>query len=210
MPVKNNSVDFHCLQVSLKLPLSSGSASPASTPALASHPTLQSCEQPGAGYPHHVLTCPLATPCSHFTCYSSTSNSFSLFSEMQLKNSLLCKASIKVKVAQSCPPLCDPMDNTVHGILQPRILEWVAFLFSRGIPNLGIEPRSPILQVDFLPVEPQGKLIKTCPQTDLESRNCTWHLAVRLLIVRWQIFNKYISGYMQSLLKIQCIFSPRN
>ena len=131
VPVKNNSVDFHCLQVSLKLPLSSGSASPASTPALASHPTLQSCEQPGAGYPHHVLTCPLATPCSHFTCYSSTSNSFSLFSEMQLKNSLLCKASIKVKVAQSCPPLCDPMDNTVHGILQPRILEWVAFLFSR-------------------------------------------------------------------------------
>ena len=28
--------------------------------------------------------------------------------------------------------LCDPMDSTVHGILQPRILEWVAFPFSRG------------------------------------------------------------------------------
>ena len=28
--------------------------------------------------------------------------------------------------------LCDPMDNTVHGILQARILEWVAFPFSRG------------------------------------------------------------------------------
>ena len=37
-----------------------------------------------------------------------------------------------VKVAQSCPNLCDPMDYTVHGILQSRILEWVAFLFSRG------------------------------------------------------------------------------
>ena len=37
-----------------------------------------------------------------------------------------------VKVAQSCPTLCDPMDYTVHGILQARILEWVAFLFSRG------------------------------------------------------------------------------
>ena len=35
---------------------------------------------------------------------------------------------VKVKVAQSCPTLCNPMDYTVHGILQARILEWVAFL----------------------------------------------------------------------------------
>ena len=39
---------------------------------------------------------------------------------------------LKVKVAQSCSTLCDPMDYTVHGILQVRILEWVAFPFSRG------------------------------------------------------------------------------
>ena len=39
---------------------------------------------------------------------------------------------LKVKVAQSCPTLCDPMDFTVRGILQTRILEWVAFPFSRG------------------------------------------------------------------------------
>ena len=38
---------------------------------------------------------------------------------------------MKVKVAQLCPTLCDPMDYTVHGILQARILEWVAFPFSR-------------------------------------------------------------------------------
>ena len=37
-----------------------------------------------------------------------------------------------VKVAQSCPTLCDPIDYRVHGILQARILEWVAFPFSRG------------------------------------------------------------------------------
>ena len=37
------------------------------------------------------------------------------------------------EVAQSCPTLCDPMDSlVVHGILQARILEWVAFPFSRG------------------------------------------------------------------------------
>ena len=37
-----------------------------------------------------------------------------------------------MKVAQSCPTLCNPTDYTVHGILQARILEWVAFSFSRG------------------------------------------------------------------------------
>ena len=42
------------------------------------------------------------------------------------------KTEVKVKVTQSCPTLCDPMDYTVHGILQARILEWVAFPFSRG------------------------------------------------------------------------------
>ena len=39
---------------------------------------------------------------------------------------------VKVKVTQSCPSLCDPMDYTIGGILQARILEWVAFPFSRG------------------------------------------------------------------------------
>ena len=38
----------------------------------------------------------------------------------------------KVKVAQLCPTLCNPMDYTVHGILRTRILKWVAFPFSRG------------------------------------------------------------------------------
>ena len=39
---------------------------------------------------------------------------------------------VKVKVAQSCLTLCDPMDYTVNGILQARILEWVAFPSCRG------------------------------------------------------------------------------
>ena len=41
------------------------------------------------------------------------------------------KVKVKMKVTQSCPTLCDPMDYTVHGI-QARIQEWVVFLFSRG------------------------------------------------------------------------------
>ena len=65
---------------------------------------------------------------------------------------------MKVKVSQSCPTLCDPMDYTVHGILQARILERVAFPFSRG----SSQPRrsNPGLlhcrQIS-LPAESQGK-----------------------------------------------------
>ena len=66
-----------------------------------------------------------------------------------------------MKVAQSCPTLCDPMDYTVHGILQARILEWVAFPFSRDLPNPQIKPRSPTLQADSLPSEPPGKPLPT-------------------------------------------------
>ena len=42
----------------------------------------------------------------------------------------MCK--VKMKVARSCATLWDPMDYTVHGILQARILEWVVFPFSRA------------------------------------------------------------------------------
>ena len=40
------------------------------------------------------------------------------------------------KVPQSCPTLCDPMDYTVHGILQARILDWIAAPISRGSSQL--------------------------------------------------------------------------
>ena len=60
---------------------------------------------------------------------------------------------VKVKVAQLCPALCDPMDYIAHGILQARMLECIAFPFSRG----SSQPRSPTLQADSLPAKPQGK-----------------------------------------------------
>ena len=59
-----------------------------------------------------------------------------------------------VKVAQS--DSLRPTDCTVHGILQARILEWVAFPSSGDLPNPGIEPRSSALRADSLPAEPQG------------------------------------------------------
>ena len=63
----------------------------------------------------------------------------------------------EVKVSQSYSTLCDPMEYTVHGILQTSILEWVAVPFSRDLPNSGIKPRSSTLQADSLSAEPPGK-----------------------------------------------------
>ena len=47
------------------------------------------------------------------------------------REALYAFRKVKVKVVQSCPTLWAPMDYTVHEILQARILEWVAFPFSR-------------------------------------------------------------------------------
>ena len=59
--------------------------------------------------------------------------------------------------------------SSLHGILQARILEWVAILSSRGLPNPGIDPRSPILQADSLPSEPPQKLPEQTPSTFRDS-----------------------------------------
>ena len=44
---------------------------------------------------------------------------------------------MKVKDSQSCLTLGNPMDYIVHGVLQARILKWVAFPFSRGSSQPG-------------------------------------------------------------------------
>ena len=68
-------------------------------------------------------------------------------------------------VTESCPTLCDPMDcsrpgSSVHGISQARILEWVAIPFSKASSQPRIEPRSPALQADSLPLSHQGSPIR--------------------------------------------------
>ena len=87
---------------------------------------------------------------------------------MKIIHVSLSNNSVTVKVIQSCPTVCNPMEYTVLGILQARILEWVPFSRRRSLlqetfpspgdlPNPGIEPRSPKLQADSLPAEPPGK-----------------------------------------------------
>ena len=55
----------------------------------------------------------------------------------------------KVKVAQSCLTLCDPMDYTVHGILQASILEWVAILFFKGSSKPRVRTQVPCIADGF-------------------------------------------------------------
>ena len=95
----------------------------------------------------------------------------SLFWETE---TMVCNDSLQItgkvkwrsEVTQSCPILCDLVDCSlpgcsVHGILQARILEWVAISFSGDLPDPGIEPGSPTLRADALQSEPPGKPLNT-------------------------------------------------
>ena len=121
-----------------------------------------------------------------------------MLSHVWLFATLWTVESMEFSRPEYCLTLCDPVDYRVHGVLQARILEWVAFPFSRGsfqprnwtqvsciaggffiswatreaqeywsgkpipspanLPNPGIEPGSPALQADSLPIELSGKL----------------------------------------------------
>ena len=78
----------------------------------------------------------------------------------------MCVCVCVCVVAQSCPTLCDPVDcsspgSSVHGVLQARILQWVAVPSPGDLPNpRGIEPMSLCLlywQASSLPLAPPGK-----------------------------------------------------
>ena len=90
---------------------------------------------------HQIWFCPRPQKeysIPYWMCVNSTqaeSLPFSVWKGSNLNNlpsSNRLSLQSEVKVTQSCPTLCGSMDYTVHGILQARILEWVAFPFSRG------------------------------------------------------------------------------
>ena len=69
--------------------------------------------------------------------------------------------------AQSCPTLCNPMlcsplGSSVHGILQARILRWVAMPFSRGSSQPKYRTGSPALQADSLLLSHWGSPLVAC------------------------------------------------
>ena len=75
-------------------------------------------------------------------------------------------------VAQLCQTLWGSMDynpsaSFVHGILQERILEWVAFPSPSDLPDPGVKPGSPALQTDSLPTEPPGEPMKGITEANI-------------------------------------------
>ena len=72
----------------------------------------------------------------HYNAYASSSlgqemHPMNFFSQIQITKMLIHFNESKSEVAQSCPTLCNPVDcsppgSSIHGILQARILEWVA------------------------------------------------------------------------------------
>ena len=71
-------------------------------------------------------------------------------------------AAAAAKSLQLCPTLCDPIEDSppgysVHGILQARILEWIAIPSPGDLSDLGINPGSLVLQADSLLSAPQGR-----------------------------------------------------
>ena len=85
--------------------------------------------------------------------------------QLHLMNRILpsvYERKVKVLVACSCPTLCDPMDcslsgSSVHGILQAKILEWVARPFSRGSFQLRDRTLVSCIAGGFFMVEPLRK-----------------------------------------------------
>ena len=105
-----------------------------------------------------------------------------------------CNARMKVKVAQLCPTLCDPMDCTVHGILQSRLLQWIAIPISRGAS----QPRDQTtLQVDSLPVEapvkPKNTGVGTLAMQETQVQSLDWEdplekeMTTHFRILAWRI-----------------------
>ena len=100
-------------------------------------------------------------------------------------------------VTKSCLTLCDSMDcsppgSSDCGTLHTRTVEWVAMPSPGGLPNPGIEPRSPALRVDSLPSEPPVKPKNTgvgslsLLQGIFPTQESTWGLLhCRLILYSW-------------------------
>ena len=79
----------------------------------------------------------------------------------------------EVKVSQLCPTLCYPMDSSME-FSRPKYWSGLPFLSQGDLLYSGIKPRSPALQADSLPAEPQGK-----PQNAFIRGSHSWHLQCR-------------------------------
>ena len=98
----------------------------------------------------------------------------------------------KSKVTQSCPTLCGPMDcslpgSSLHGILQVRVLEWVAISSSRGSSQPRDRTQSPAFQADTLTSGPQSSqsCLTLCDPMDCSIPGSSVHKILQARILEW-------------------------
>ena len=114
-----------------------------------------------------------------------------------------------VLVAQSCPTLCGPMDcslpgSSVHGILQARILEWIAISFSRGFSQPRDQTQVSYISRQVLSLVAQTvKRLSTMQETRV--RSLGWEdplekeMAIHSSILAWKIPWTEEPGRLQSM-----------
>ena len=74
----------------------------------------------------------------------------------------------------------NPPGFSVHGIIQARVLEWVAFHSPGNLPNPGMEPGSPVLQVDMYPNYILSLLLNNAKCLEI-SQKFTYNFTIRFL-----------------------------
>ena len=140
--------------------------------------------------PYIILQCFLNCTAYPFTVTKNTPGQ-----EMGIWDRISYLLCICAKLLQFCPTLCDPVDCSlsgfsIHGIIQARVLEWVAMSSSRDLPNPGTEPASltfPELASGSLPLVPTGKPFVTLT-------NCDTHRALGTEVFSTDLLIKNIKG----------------
>ena len=122
--------------------------------------------------------------------------------------SSLKPVKVKVLVSKSSLALCDSMDcslpgSSIHGILQQEYWSGVSFPSPEDLPVPGIKPRSPALQADSLPSEPEAGF--THFLASQAQASCLIFLAFSLLIYKvsytffiYQCENKITNGRLST------------
>ena len=128
-----------------------------------------------------------------------------------------------VSVAQSCLTLCNSMDcsppgSSVHGILQARILEWVAIPFSRGSSWHRDRTWVSCIASRFLPSVPPGKHsvpVACYKLMEVHKQRVThlWHRLTVCIVSTWEsvkpvlfsLSNKDFSLWSMSLVSFDCL-----
>ena len=115
--------------------------------------------------------------------------------------------------AHSCPTLQDPMDcslpgSSVHGHSPGKKNRMSCLaLLPGGLPNPGMEPRSPTLQADSLPSEPAGKPKNTREGnlSLLQGIYLTQASNWGLLHCRWILYQLRYLGSYSGILSLKCL-----